>query len=106
MIGSTSGSEVVRFKVEEVLKEMMHVEARLSKDDWRIRAIHAELGRLYDEEQRNSCISDEELRAYVQKYFFFKSILEKETHRIDENGQVHESEAALKNASLTEKSSA
>lgn len=106
MIGSTSGTEVVRFKVEEALRELMHVEASLSKDDWRIRAIHAEIGRLYDEEQRNSCISDEELRAYVQKYFFFKSILEKDTHRIDENSQLGEIEASRINVSRTEESSA
>jgi isopropylmalate/homocitrate/citramalate synthase len=93
MIGSTSGTEVVRFKVEEALRELMQIEARLGKDDWRVRAIHAEINRLYDQELRNSCISDEEMRAYVEKYFLFKSILEQETHRIDENGQVHEKEA-------------
>jgi isopropylmalate/homocitrate/citramalate synthase len=93
MIGSTSGTEVVRFKVEEALKELMQIEASLSKDDWRVRAIHAEIGRLYDQELRNSCISDEEMRAYVEKYFLFKSILEKETHMIDENGRAHETEA-------------
>jgi isopropylmalate/homocitrate/citramalate synthase len=93
MIGSTSGTEVVRFKVEEALKELMQIEASLSKDDWRVRAIHAEIGRLYDQELRNSCISDEEIRAYVEKYFLFKSILEKETHMIDENGRAHENEA-------------
>ena len=93
MIGSTSGTEVVRFKVEEALKELMQIEASLSKDDWRVRAIHAEIGRLYDQELRNSCISDEEMRAYVEKYFLFKSILEKETHMIDENGQARENEA-------------
>jgi citrate (Re)-synthase len=94
MIGSTSGTEVVRFKVEETLRELMHIDASLSKDDWRIRAILAEIGRLYDAELRNSCISDEELRAYVEKYFLFKSILEKETHRIDENGRAYEKEAS------------
>jgi isopropylmalate/homocitrate/citramalate synthase len=93
MIGSTSGTEVVRFKVEETLRELMQIDASLGKGDWRIRAIHAEISRLYDTEQRNSCISDEELRAYVEKYFLFKSILEKETHRIDENGRVYEKEA-------------
>jgi competence protein ComEC len=36
MIGSTSGTEVIRFKVEETLKELMRVKANLSKDDWRI----------------------------------------------------------------------
>jgi isopropylmalate/homocitrate/citramalate synthase len=86
MIGNTSGTEVVRFKVEEALKELMHIDASLEKDDWRIRAIHSEIRQLYDEEQRNSCISDEELRAYVEKYFLFKSILENESHRREGNG--------------------
>lgn len=87
MIGNTSGTEVIRFKVEEALRELMHIDACLGKDDWRIRAIHAEIRRLYDDEQRNSCISDEELRAYVEKYFLFKSILEKEAHRTEEPGE-------------------
>lgn len=89
MIGSTSGTDVVRFKVEETLRDLMHIEASLSKDDWRIRAIYGEIMRLYDQELRNSCISDEELRAYVEKYFLFKSILEKETHQMDENGRIY-----------------
>ncbi|VVB67436.1 (R)-citramalate synthase CimA [uncultured archaeon] len=88
MIGSTSGTEVVRFKVEEALRELMHIEANLSKKDWRIRAIYAEIMRLYEQEQRNSCISDEEMRAFVEKYFFFKSILEKETHRIEDTNGI------------------
>jgi isopropylmalate/homocitrate/citramalate synthase len=88
MIGSTSGTDVVRFKVEETLRDLMHIEASLNKDDWRIRAIYGEIMRLYDLELRNSCISDEELRAYVEKYFLFKSILEKETHQIDESGRI------------------
>jgi isopropylmalate/homocitrate/citramalate synthase len=86
MIGNTSGTDVVRFKVEGALKELMHIDASLEKDDWRIRAIHSEIRQLYDEEQRNSCISDEELRAYVEKYFLFKSILEKESHRREGEG--------------------
>ncbi len=86
MIGNTSGTEVVRFKVEEALKELMHIDAGLEKDDWRIRCIHSEIRQQYDAETRNSCISDEELRAYVEKYFLFKSILEKESHRHDANG--------------------
>jgi isopropylmalate/homocitrate/citramalate synthase len=92
MIGSTSGTDVVRFKVEETLRDLMHIEASLSKDDWRIRAIYGEIMRLYDQELRNSCISDEEMRAYVEKYFLFKSILEKETHQIDENGRIYASD--------------
>lgn len=86
MIGSTSGTEVVRFKVEEALKDLMHIETKLSKDDWRVRAIYAEILRLYEQEQRNSCISDEEIRAFVEKYFFFKSILEEQTHQEWSNG--------------------
>lgn len=82
MIGSTSGTEVVRFKVEEALKDLMHIETRLSKDDWRVRAIYAEILRLYEQEQRNSCISDEEIRAFVEKYFLFRSILEDQTHQV------------------------
>jgi isopropylmalate/homocitrate/citramalate synthase len=94
MIGSTSGTDVVRFKVEETLRDLMHIEASLSKDDWRIRAIYGEIMRLYDQELRNSCISDEEMRAYVEKYFLFKSILEKETHQIDENGRIYASSSS------------
>jgi isopropylmalate/homocitrate/citramalate synthase len=86
MIGSTSGTEVVRFKVEEALKDMMHIDIRLSKDDWRVRAIYAEIMRLYEQEQRNSCISDEEVRAFVEKYFLFKSILENQTYGGWSNG--------------------
>jgi isopropylmalate/homocitrate/citramalate synthase len=104
MIGSTSGAEVVRFKVEEALRELMHVEASLSKDDWRVQAIHKEISSLYDQELRNSCISDEELRAFVEKYFLFKSILEKETHRIDENGSVYEKETSLEKVLVKEDS--
>ena len=83
MIGNTSGTEVVRFKLEEALRNLMNVEISLSKDDWRVQAIHSEVRRLYDEEQRSSCISDEEIRAYVEKYFLFKPIMEKEIHRTE-----------------------
>jgi len=90
MVGSTSGTEVVRFKVEEALKELMNMDVSLSKDDWRVRAIYAEIMRLYERELRNSCISDEEMRALVEKYFLFRSILENETHRMEENGRAYE----------------
>lgn len=92
MIGNTSGTEVVRFRVEEALRELMHIDPGLDKSDWRIRAIHSEIRQQYDDEIRNSCISDEELRAYVEKYFLFKSILEKESHRQDSNGIKEESQ--------------
>jgi len=93
MVGSTSGTEVVRFKVEEALKELMNMEICLSRDDWRIRAIYADIMRLYEQELRNSCISDEELKALVEKYFLFRSILENETHRLEENGRAYERDA-------------
>jgi isopropylmalate/homocitrate/citramalate synthase len=83
MIGSTSGTEVVRFKVEEILRELMKAELSLSKDDWRIQAIYLEIRRLYDEDQRNSCISDEEIKAYVEKFFLFNPLVQGEIHRND-----------------------
>ena len=104
MIGSTSGREVIRFKVEETLKELMHIDSSLSKDDWRVRAIHAEISRIYDAEQRNSCISDEEVRAYVEKYFLLNSILDKETHRIDENDWFMKKETPLEKSFVKEDS--
>jgi len=70
----------------------MHIDAGLSKEDWRIKAIHSEIRQQYDEETRNSCISDEELKAYVEKYFLFKSILEDESHRHDTNGIKEDSQ--------------
>ncbi|MDD1762627.1 MAG: isopropylmalate synthase [Methanothrix sp.] len=75
MIGPTSGSEIVRAKIEEALRDLMKIETHIGKDDWRIRAIHAEIRRLYDEEQRRSCISDREIRAYAEKYFMFDPLL-------------------------------
>ncbi|MDD1757647.1 MAG: isopropylmalate synthase [Methanotrichaceae archaeon] len=84
MIGNTSGTEVVRFKVEETLKKLMNVDLNLSKDDWRVLAIHSQIKQLYDEELRSSCISDEEMTAYVEKYFLFKSTIEKETNNTEE----------------------
>jgi isopropylmalate/homocitrate/citramalate synthase len=84
MIGNTSGTEAVRFKVEETLMRLMNVDLNLSKDDWRVLAIHSQIKQLYDEELRSSCISDEEMAAYVEKYFLFKSTIEKETNNTEE----------------------
>lgn len=81
MIGPTSGTEVIRLKAQEALGELIHIGATLEKGDPRILAIHDDIKSLYDQEKRNSCISDEELRAYVEKYFLFAPILEKETHQ-------------------------
>ncbi|RLG25875.1 isopropylmalate synthase [Methanosarcinales archaeon] len=81
LIGDSSGLEVIRHKVEEEMNELMHVATiALDKNDPRIRAIQRDIHKLYDTEQRVSCISDEELRGYVEKYFMFESIIEKDIH--------------------------
>jgi len=36
--------------------------------------IQKEIQKLYDKEERVSCISDEELLAYVEKYFLYQPI--------------------------------
>jgi len=80
MIGPTSGREVLKIKVEEALRDLIDMDVTINKDDWRLNLIHSEIKRLYDEEKRRSCISDEELKAYVEKYFLFESIFEDESH--------------------------
>ena len=91
LIGDSSGLEVIRQKVEEAMNELMHVTSIvLDKNDPRLRAIQRDIQRLYDKEQRVSCISDEELRGYVEKYFMFESIIEKDVHTknmIDEDAE-------------------
>jgi hypothetical protein len=86
---------VVRIKVEEALRNLMNLNIRLSKKDWRVKAIASEIKGLYDEEKRNSCISDEEMKAFVEKYFIFESIYEKEIHHFDE---IHPEEIGRKNS--------
>lgn len=76
LIGDSSGLEVIRFKVEESLNELMHVESKIDKNDWRVKAIHSDIQRLYNEEKRISCISDEELKRFVEKYFMLDSIID------------------------------
>lgn len=78
LIGDSSGIEVLRYKVQEVLNELMEVEITISKSDHRLRNIQADIQKLYDEEKRVSCISDEEILAYVEKYFLFEPIIERE----------------------------
>ncbi|MBA1341247.1 MAG: putative homocitrate synthase AksA [ANME-2 cluster archaeon] len=80
LIGDSSGLEVLRHKVEETLNELMGVEAKVLKQDPRLKEIQAHIQRLYDQELRVSSISDEELRGYVEKYFMFEPIVESETH--------------------------
>jgi isopropylmalate/homocitrate/citramalate synthase len=76
LIGDSSGLEVIRFKVEETLNDLMHVDTKVNKNDPRVRAIQADIQKLYNEEKRISCISDEELKKFVEKYFMLDSIID------------------------------
>lgn len=75
IIGATSGSEVIRHKVEEILRAQgtppgasARVQPRVEKGDPLLTAIQAEIRRQFEAE-RSSCISDEEMRGYVARYF-------------------------------------
>ncbi|ETA68749.1 isopropylmalate synthase [Methanolobus sp. WCC1] len=83
LIGDSSGIEVLRYKVQETLNELMEVNIEIDKNDKRLRAIQAEIQKLYNDEKRVSCISDEEIMAYVKKYFMFNQMLSKDMHRKD-----------------------
>ncbi|VVB54287.1 putative homocitrate synthase AksA [uncultured archaeon] len=76
MIGDSSGLEVIRFKVEEALNELMHVKIKIEKNDTRVKAIQADIQKLYNQEKRISAISDEELKKFVEKYFMLESIID------------------------------
>ena len=80
LIGDSSGMEVLKHKVEETLNELMKVRTKVLKKDPRLKAIQSEIQRLYDQELRVSCISDEEIKGYVEKYFMFEPMVETETH--------------------------
>jgi isopropylmalate/homocitrate/citramalate synthase len=80
LIGDSSGLEVIRHKVEEALNELMGIKTKILKKDPRIKSIQKDIQRLYDKELRVSCISDEELRGYVEKYFMFEPIVVSDTH--------------------------
>jgi isopropylmalate/homocitrate/citramalate synthase len=81
LIGDSSGREVVRHKVEEALHELMQVKVSIEKNDPRIVEIQKDIQQLYDEEERVSCISDEELTRYVEKYFMLAMIVDGEEVR-------------------------
>jgi len=81
LIGDSSGREVVRHKVEEALHELIQVQVSIEKNDPRIAEIQKDIQRLYDEEERVSCISDEELTRYVEKYFMLAMIVDGEEVR-------------------------
>lgn len=93
MIGDSSGLEVIRFKVEEALNELMHVGIKLDKNDPRIKAIQTDIQKLYNEEKRVSAISDEELKKYVEKYFMLQPIIEPigEEHDAEESKRAENS---------------
>ena len=74
LIGDSSGLEVIRYKVQETLNDLLDVETIVEKDDSRLLKIQTEIQKLYDKEERVSCISDEELLAYVEKYFLYQPI--------------------------------
>jgi isopropylmalate/homocitrate/citramalate synthase len=76
LIGDSSGLEVIRFKVEETLNDLMHVDTKVNKNDPRVKAIQADIQKLYNEEKRISAISDEELKKFVEKYFMLDSIID------------------------------
>jgi isopropylmalate/homocitrate/citramalate synthase len=82
LIGDSSGLEVIRFKVEETLNELMHIETTVDKQDPRVKAIQADIQKLYNQEKRVSAISDEELKKYVEKYFMLEPIID--GHSADE----------------------
>ncbi len=89
MIGDSSGLEVIRFKVEETLNELMQVDTKIDKSDLRIKSIQTDIQKLYDEEKRVSCISDEELKKFVEKYFIISEILQEHDEKYDgENGNA------------------
>ncbi|MBN2109838.1 MAG: isopropylmalate synthase [Methanosarcinaceae archaeon] len=89
LVGDSSGIEVLRFKVQETLNELMDVNIEVEKNDKRLRSIQADIQKLYNEDKRVSCISDEELLGYVKKYFMFNPMVRKEMHR-DEDGDNSE----------------
>ncbi|MCD1294216.1 isopropylmalate synthase [Methanocella sp. CWC-04] len=72
MIGDTSGTEVIRIKAEETLSELLGIKAQIEKGDIRIKAIHKDIQKMYDVEDRRSCVSDEELKDFVRKYYVFQ----------------------------------
>ena len=58
----------------------MDVEIIVEKDDPRLRSIQKDIQKLYNQEKRKSCISDEEIRTFVKQYFMFESILKDDMH--------------------------
>lgn len=89
-IGDSSGTEVIRKKVEEIAEDLLDIEVKVDKKDDRIQAIHRDIRKLYDKEGRRSCISDDEMKKYVEKYFLFEPVAD--LPEADENGELEEEE--------------
>ncbi len=77
---------MIRHKVEAALCELMQLKVSIDKGDPRITGIQKEIQRIYDAEERVSCISDEELTRYVEKYFMLNMIVDGEELRDSEEG--------------------
>ncbi len=67
------------------MNELMHVATKVDKNDMRVKAIQADIQKLYNDEKRVSCISDDELRKYVEKYYMLESIIEDHSTNIHSN---------------------
>ncbi|OYT27721.1 MAG: isopropylmalate synthase [Candidatus Altiarchaeales archaeon ex4484_96] len=74
VVGDTSGAEVIRNKVEEIVEALIDVKVKVDKRDPRIIKIHNKIHKLYDKEGRRSSISDDEMKKYVEKYFLFEPV--------------------------------
>ncbi len=83
-IGDSSGREVIRYKVEKALCEPIQLKVSIEKGDPRITGIQKEIQRIYDAEERVSCISDEELIRHVEKYSMLDMIVDGEELRDSE----------------------
>ena len=75
----------------------MNVQIEVEKNDKRLRDIQTDIQKLYNEDKRVSCISDEEILAYVKKYFMFNPMVSKEMHRQDDDDNLHETSVKKSN---------
>gem|GEM_PF-7110523 len=63
------------------MTDILDTEVKVRKEDPRVAAIHKAIQKLYDAGKRVSCISDIEIRAYVEKHFILDRIAEEEMDR-------------------------
>ena len=49
-------------------------------------AIYKDIHKLYDQEGRRSCISDDEMKKYVEKYFMFDPVVKEIKVDEEKNG--------------------